>query len=718
MDKRCLVLTLALLLCGCGQVPAAAVPALPADSEPFLQFEGELEALRQRLRIPALSAAIVKDQQLVWSQGFGYADLENQVPATPDTPYHLASLTKPFGAVILIQLVEEGQLDLDDPVEMYGIELASPGVIRVRHLLTHTSEGTPGVRYRYNGGRYALLSQVIESASGKSFEEQLRERILEPLGMTRTAPNVDPQWDWADFGAAVGLGGYRHNYAQVYRDLARPYQLDDTYQVVPGSYPTHFSPAAGLLSTVGDIAQFDIALDQDRLLRPETKAEMFAPTRSEWGDDLPYGQGWFTQQYRDTRLIWHYGHWTCNSSLIVKVPEQNITLIVLANSNNLSQPYPLGDGNLLDSTIALVFLRTFVFPPQAGQSLPVIDWEADEDTLVSQLEGIADAELQDLYARELWSYRRVYRSVGRLEDVSRVQRVYDRVFSRAAYTRNPMLPVLAPLVPAAGIPLLAPAAAGLWLVWLLLAVGSVLYIGQDMLRGRASSGWWPKFAWVLAAAIFGPLALLAYLFSYRRTARVPQQRPSPWWQALGASMIRVTGYAMGWVLAISLFAYAIGSPSPGVILALSYGLPLVIGLLLLRAPLLASWQGGRYGLALYRSVLGEIIACNLAFAGMLPTAIFLLDRWFPQTVKIGSPMFWVTITLMAMAGLVLVYLYDVWVAHRGFAGWPGRRPAEATAAGPYAVTVPTIRNAWWVLLLSIVLLIASLVPLITGLIGG
>jgi hypothetical protein len=311
----------------------------------------------------------------------------------------------------------------------------------------------------------------------------------------------------------------------------------------------------------------------------------------------------------------------------------------------------------------------------------------------------------------------VYRSVGRLEDVSRVQRVYDRVSSRAAYTRNPMLPVLAPLVPAAGIPLLAPAAAGLWLVWLLLAVGSVLYIGQDILRGRASSGWWLKFTWVLAAALFGPLALLAYLFSYHRPARVSQKRPSPWWQALGASTVRVTGYAIGWILAIFLLADVIGNPSPVVILAMSYGLPLAIGLLLMRAPLLASWQGGRYALALYRSVLAEIISCNLAFAGMLPTAIFLLDRWFPQTVEIGSPMFWITITLMAMAGVVLVYLYDVWAAHRGFVGWPGRWPAAATAAGPYA-EVPTIRSAWGVLLLSIALLVVSLVPLITGLIGG
>jgi len=86
-----------------------------ADFEAFAEFEVELEDLRQKLKIPAFSAALVQDQELVWAKGFGYADLENKVKATPDTPYHLASLTKPFAATIIMQLVEEGALNLDDP---------------------------------------------------------------------------------------------------------------------------------------------------------------------------------------------------------------------------------------------------------------------------------------------------------------------------------------------------------------------------------------------------------------------------------------------------------------------------------------------------------------------------------------------------------------------------------------------------------------------------
>jgi CubicO group peptidase (beta-lactamase class C family) len=100
------------------------------------------------LTFPALSAGIVKDQELVWAKSFGFANLEERITATPGTPYHLASLTKPFAAAIIMQLVEEGTLSLDDPVSEYGVYLESPGTIRVKHLLSMTSDGNPGEAYR------------------------------------------------------------------------------------------------------------------------------------------------------------------------------------------------------------------------------------------------------------------------------------------------------------------------------------------------------------------------------------------------------------------------------------------------------------------------------------------------------------------------------------------------------------------------------------------
>src|SRR5688500_16091571 len=161
----------------------------PSESARIARFETLLESLRQELKIPAYSAAIVKDQKVIWAKGFGYADVENKIPATEHTAYHLASLTKTFASTILMQLVQEGKIKLDDPVSKYGITLESDGVIRVRHLLSHTSEGNPGEQYRYNGNRFAELDKVVQKAGGKSFGEQLIANILDPLGMNETAPN-------------------------------------------------------------------------------------------------------------------------------------------------------------------------------------------------------------------------------------------------------------------------------------------------------------------------------------------------------------------------------------------------------------------------------------------------------------------------------------------------------------------------------------------------
>ncbi|HXC70081.1 MAG TPA: serine hydrolase domain-containing protein, partial [Pyrinomonadaceae bacterium] len=149
-----------------------------SELERIPRFETLLESLRQELKIPAYSAAIVKDQKVIWAKGFGYADVENKIPATEHTAYHLASLTKTFASTILMQLVQEGKVKLDDPVSKYGITLESDGVIRVRHLFSHTSEGNPGEQYRYNGNRFAELDKVIEKASGKSFAELLIANIL------------------------------------------------------------------------------------------------------------------------------------------------------------------------------------------------------------------------------------------------------------------------------------------------------------------------------------------------------------------------------------------------------------------------------------------------------------------------------------------------------------------------------------------------------------
>ena len=133
------------------QPGGASAPA--ADRLDFAAFEQELESIRQALSIPGMSAAVVEDQEIIWVQGFGYADLDQQVAASGETPYQLASVTKPIAATLVMQLVEDGLLSLDDPVEWYGIEVESDGQVLVRHLLNHTSQGAPGEVHFYNGDR-------------------------------------------------------------------------------------------------------------------------------------------------------------------------------------------------------------------------------------------------------------------------------------------------------------------------------------------------------------------------------------------------------------------------------------------------------------------------------------------------------------------------------------------------------------------------------------
>jgi CubicO group peptidase (beta-lactamase class C family) len=116
--------------------------------------------------------------------------------------------------------------------------------------------------------------------------------------------------------------------------------------------------AAGLITTVRDLAKFDVALDRNRIVSTASKEAMFTPACSGSGEVLPYGLGWFVQEHEGTQLVWHYGYAPyAYSSLIVKVPEKDVTLILLANSDGASAGFDLGAGDVLRSPFARAFLR-------------------------------------------------------------------------------------------------------------------------------------------------------------------------------------------------------------------------------------------------------------------------------------------------------------------------------------------------------------------------
>jgi len=243
--------------------------------------------------------------------------------------------------------VDEGKVSLDDPASRYGIPLA-PTVL-VRHLMSHTSEGVPGTRYAYNGDRFALLDAVIAQAAGKPFAEAVQERILTPLGLKHTAP--------APQSAAFAASGLDKN---AYLANSAPGYTWNGARYVPTAYQTQFSTAAGLTASARDYATFSMAMDRDAFLKPATKALAWTPVTSPSGQTFPYGLGWFVTDYKGTRIIWHYGYWTASSALVIKVPSQGLTFVLLANTDGLSSPYPLASGKLDASPWARAFLETFV----------------------------------------------------------------------------------------------------------------------------------------------------------------------------------------------------------------------------------------------------------------------------------------------------------------------------------------------------------------------
>ena len=321
----------------------------PAPARTMAELEERLDALRMRYHVAGLGAAIAKDQALVWTKGFGLSDIAANRRVSDSTVFHLASLTKPVAATVILQLVDEGKVSLDDPASKYGIVLPAQGTILVRHLLSHTSEGVPGTHYSYNGNRFGYLDSVIARADGRSTAEAIQARIINRLGLSATAPNTASP-DFAVTGKSKS--DYLANVATGY--------TWGTITFAPTAYPTYFGSAAGLMSTASDYAAFSMALDRDALLNPATKALAFTPTRDPDGHDLPYGLGWFSTLYKGERIIWHYGDWTANSSLIVKVPSRGLAFVLVANTEGLSSPFPLGSGQLASSDFARAFLDAFL----------------------------------------------------------------------------------------------------------------------------------------------------------------------------------------------------------------------------------------------------------------------------------------------------------------------------------------------------------------------
>lgn len=333
MTSRVLILAVLLLALVTGPISALADAI-----DDYIQTE-----MNSR-RIPGLALAVVRNGVVEKMRGYGFANLEHDVPVTPDTVFELASLTKQFTATGIMILVEEGKVQVEDPILRHlpnGPE--SWKGITIRHLLTHTS-GLPGLedgfkaaraggprlnysttqlfdaatkdalgfaageRFQYSDVGYFLLGMIIERASGQRYREFLEDRFFKPLGMSSTS--VLDQWRILKHRAA----GY----------TLREDRLINIRRVSQTELPSHY----GIFSTVKDLAIWDGALSAARVVKPATLAQMWTPVRLNYGGDYPYGFGWFVDERRGHRWISHAG---ITGTELSRFPDDKLTVIVLTN---------------------------------------------------------------------------------------------------------------------------------------------------------------------------------------------------------------------------------------------------------------------------------------------------------------------------------------------------------------------------------------------------
>lgn len=325
--------------------PFGAIPVLDAY----------LESLRLQLAIPGMSAAVVRDGTIIWERGYGFQNVSARLRTTPDTPYLVGDMSGTLAAVMLLECVEQRRLDLDQPTRRYGVELPEPEAT-LRSVLSHTSAAGEEP-FVYSPERFALLTGAVERCTSEPYRKSLA-KLLDRTAMRDSVPGSEL---WAD-DRMVRDGEFDADdvarYRQVLDRMALPYKIDGRGRPERLDLPpVPINASGGLITTVRDLARFDAALDATVILKQETLDAAWNPAVSR-GVIVPMGLGWFVQNHRGERVVWHFGLVTnAYSSLIVKLPERKLTFILLANSDRLSSPYQLPAGDLTRSLFATLFLK-------------------------------------------------------------------------------------------------------------------------------------------------------------------------------------------------------------------------------------------------------------------------------------------------------------------------------------------------------------------------
>ncbi len=326
----------------------------PASSDVVDDY---VQATMKAAKIPGVSIVVRRDGKVVKSQGYGFANLEHQVPATADTIYQSGSMGKQFTAAGILLLVEDGKLSLDDHLaKFYPDGPPSWHRITVRQLLAHTSgikdysdeydmrkdytedeqvevakkiplDFEPGTQWSYSNTGYLMLGALTSKLAGKHWSEYQSERIFKPLGMT-TARMISE--------------------ADIIPHRAAGYEPDDKGEPKNQEWVSPKVNTTGdgaLYFSAKDLAAWDAALDAGKFMTAEHFKEWWTPVTLANGTTYPYGFGWGVDEQRGHPMIEHGGAWQGFRTGIARYPEQKVSVSVLSNSSGT-------DAMLIAQTVA------------------------------------------------------------------------------------------------------------------------------------------------------------------------------------------------------------------------------------------------------------------------------------------------------------------------------------------------------------------------------
>ena len=331
---------------------ADAQQRLPAEKR--TQIEAAVSKFMSTTHVPGLSVAVVENAELEWASGFGFADLENHVPATEFTLYRLASISKSLSATGAMKLVEKGNLELDDPVQKYcPVFPQKSGAITTRLVMGHLAGirhyksdsqndpevgntkhfddpiqagldffkndpllSEPGKQFHYSTQGYTLVGCVMQGASGAKYTEYMRQNVFIPAGMEHTL--VDDRF-------AIIPYRTRFYHKTESGTVENADFLDSSYKI----------PGGGWLSSAEDMARFETAMLSDKLLKPETRSLMWTPLKPSDGQPNGYALGWGTLSEDGLRYVGHDGGQQGSSTNFYIAPEQRAGVVVLANMDDV-----------------------------------------------------------------------------------------------------------------------------------------------------------------------------------------------------------------------------------------------------------------------------------------------------------------------------------------------------------------------------------------------